>query len=64
MDYYPAISVKEKKQTNEQNNLLTLTVSCKKSYQIRRKKWINNNNNNNNNKIKRKEKKKKRLKNW
>ena len=62
VDYYPTISAQETKQTNKQNNLLTLTVSCKKSCQIRRKKWINNNNNNN--KIKRKEKKKKRLKNW
>ena len=29
---------KQNKQTNKQNNLLTLTVSCKKSCQIRRKK--------------------------
>ena len=43
MDYYPTISSKETKQTNKQNDLLTLTVSCEKSCLIRRKKineWI------------------------
>ena len=47
MDYYPIISAQETKQTNKQNNLLTLTVSCEKSCLIREKKvknkWINNN---------------------
>ena len=48
MDYYPTISAQETKQTNKQNNLLTLTVSYEKSCLIRRKKkvknkWINNN---------------------
>ena len=48
MDYYPATSTQETKQTNKQNNLLTLTVSYEKSCLIRRKKkvknkWINNN---------------------
>ena len=49
------LQFKLKKKTNKQSNLLILTVSCKKSCQIRRKKWINNNNN-----IKTKKKKRKR----
>ena len=32
------ISAQETKQTNKQNNLLTLTLSCEKSSLIRRKK--------------------------
>ena len=39
MDYYPTISAQETKQTNKQNNLLTLTVSYdKRSCLIRGKK--------------------------
>ena len=59
---------KQNKQTNKQNNLLTLTISCeKRSCLIRSKKKKTkpnqkNNNNNNNNKKKKREKKK-RLKN-
>ena len=42
MDYYPTISAQETKQTNKQNNLLTLIVSCEKSCLIRKwKKLIN-----------------------
>ena len=69
MGYYPTISAQETKQTNKQNNLLTLTISCeKRSCLIRSKKKKTkpnqkNNNNNNNNKKKKREKKK-RLKNW
>ena len=60
MDYYPTIWAQETKETNKQNNLLTLTVSRKKTCLIERKKmnkWINNNNNNKK-RIKRKEKRK------
>ena len=42
VDYHPAISAQETKQTNKQINLLTLTVSCeKRSCLIRSKniKW-------------------------
>ena len=50
MDYYRTNSAKETKQTNKQNNLLTLTVSYeKRSCLIRSKKKTQNQNNNNNN---------------
>ena len=50
MGYYPTNSAKETKQTNKQNNLLTLTVWYeKRSCLIRSKKKTQNQNNNNNN---------------
>ena len=66
MDYYPTISAQETKQTNKQNNLLSLTVSCeKRSCSVRSKEKQNKSKNKKKIEITKTEKtKEKRIQNW